>query len=170
MKPTTKRTEQRLFEMDELQRECLNQFFEYFNASTELTMWQALVYEEAKELITATTDEERLKEAVDLVYVCTGLLIAMDMTDATGDDLRPLPQYEGLTIKCAYKVASIMMNLVGDDNFDEAFKRVHASNMSKLGSDGKVLRRPDGKILKGPNYKPPVLTDLVQQAPSSTLH
>jgi len=43
----------------------------------------------------------------------------------------------------------------------EALRRVHASNMSKLGKDGKPLRRADGKVLKGPNYKPPVLTDLV---------
>ena len=26
--------------------------------------------------------------------------------------------------------------------------------MSKLGEDGKPIRREDGKILKGPNYKP----------------
>jgi len=27
--------------------------------------------------------------------------------------------------------------------------------------DGKPLRREDGKILKGPNYQPPFLTDLL---------
>jgi predicted HAD superfamily Cof-like phosphohydrolase len=43
---------------------------------------------------------------------------------------------------------------------DEAFKRVHESNMSKL-VDGKPLRREDGKVLKGPNYKAPDLTDLL---------
>jgi NTP pyrophosphatase (non-canonical NTP hydrolase) len=36
---------------------------------------------------------------------------------------------------------------------DEAFRRVHESNMSKLGEDGKPIRRADGKVLKGPNYK-----------------
>jgi predicted HAD superfamily Cof-like phosphohydrolase len=51
----------------------------------------------------------------------------------------------------------------------EALRRVHASNMSKLGKDGKPLRRADGKVLKGPNYKPPVLTDLVQPVPQNTL-
>jgi len=39
--------------------------------------------------------------------------------------------------------------------------RVHVSNMSKLGPDGKPIRREDGKVLKGPNYQPPTLTDLV---------
>ena len=44
---------------------------------------------------------------------------------------------------------------------DEALNRVHISNMSKLGEDGKPIYRDDGKVLKGPNYKPPELSDLV---------
>ena len=44
---------------------------------------------------------------------------------------------------------------------DEALNRVHESNMSKLGEDGKPIYREDGKVLKGPNYKPPELSDLV---------
>tara|TARA_B100001094_G_C18027305_1_gene718275 strand:- start:369 stop:740 length:372 start_codon:yes stop_codon:yes gene_type:complete len=48
-------------------------------------------------------------------------------------------------------------------DLDEAMKRVHASNLSKLGSDGKPLRRADGKVMKGPNYKAPALEDLAPQ-------
>ena len=44
---------------------------------------------------------------------------------------------------------------------DEALNRVHISNMSKLGEDGKPIYRDDGKVLKGPNYKLPELSDLV---------
>jgi len=44
---------------------------------------------------------------------------------------------------------------------DEALNRVHISNMSKLGEDGKPIYREDGKVLKGPNYTPPNLEDLV---------
>ena len=44
---------------------------------------------------------------------------------------------------------------------DEALDRVHISNMSKLGEDGKPIYREDGKVLKGPHYKPPNLTDLI---------
>ena len=44
---------------------------------------------------------------------------------------------------------------------DEALDRVHKSNMSKLDTEGKPIYREDGKVLKGPNYKPPTLTDLV---------
>ena len=43
---------------------------------------------------------------------------------------------------------------------DEALNRVHESNMSKLGADGKPIYREDGKVLKGPGYKPPDLSDL----------
>ncbi len=43
---------------------------------------------------------------------------------------------------------------------DEALDRIYASNMSKL-VDGKPAYREDGKVLKGPNYKPPYLEDLV---------
>lgn len=34
-----------------------------------------------------------------------------------------------------------------------AINRVHESNMSKLGEDGKPIHREDGKVLKGPNYR-----------------
>ena len=44
---------------------------------------------------------------------------------------------------------------------DEALNRVHESNMSKLDEDGKPIYREDGKVLKGPNYQPPNLLDLV---------
>ena len=45
---------------------------------------------------------------------------------------------------------------------EEAFLRVHTSNMSKL-VDGKPLKRADGKFLKGPNYQPPHLDDLAEK-------
>ena len=44
---------------------------------------------------------------------------------------------------------------------DEALYRVHKSNMSKLGEDGKPIYREDGKVLKGPKYEPPNLEDLI---------
>lgn len=44
---------------------------------------------------------------------------------------------------------------------DEVFAEVHRSNMSKLGGDGKPVRREDGKVLKGPNYSPANLEGIV---------
>ena len=43
-----------------------------------------------------------------------------------------------------------------------AFIRIHNSNMSKLGEDGKPVYREDGKIIKGPDYIPPNLEDLLK--------
>ena len=46
-------------------------------------------------------------------------------------------------------------------DLDEALRRVHQSNMSKLDEDGKPTYREDGKVLKSKNYQPPTLSDLV---------
>jgi len=41
----------------------------------------------------------------------------------------------------------------------QVFARVQQSNLSKL-VNGKPLKREDGKVLKGPNYQKPDLSDL----------
>ena len=41
------------------------------------------------------------------------------------------------------------------DKLPELFDVVHQSNMSKLDIDGKPLYREDGKVIKGPQFKPP---------------
>ena len=46
-------------------------------------------------------------------------------------------------------------------DFDNAFQRVHESNMSKLDDEGKPIYREDGKVIKSKNYKEPYLDDLV---------
>ena len=43
---------------------------------------------------------------------------------------------------------------------DEALYRVHKSNLSKLDENGQPILREDGKVLKGPDYAPPDLSDL----------
>lgn len=44
---------------------------------------------------------------------------------------------------------------------DEALRRVHESNMSKLGEDGLPIKGPSGRVEKGPGYHPPRLEDLI---------
>tara|TARA_Y100000289_G_C3902401_1_gene139934 strand:+ start:575 stop:1012 length:438 start_codon:yes stop_codon:yes gene_type:complete len=73
--------------------------------------------------------------------------------------------YEGAEADCLKELADLVyVCFQYAENLDwdlmEALHRVHKSNMSKLGDDGKPVRREDGKVLKGPNYKPPVLDDL----------
>ena len=45
-------------------------------------------------------------------------------------------------------------------DLDTALTRVFDSNMSKL-VDGKPIKDDNGKVLKGPNYQPPILDDLL---------
>lgn len=44
---------------------------------------------------------------------------------------------------------------------DKVFEEVHISNMSKL-VEGQALRREDGKVLKGPNYKEPNIKQFIE--------
>jgi len=46
---------------------------------------------------------------------------------------------------------------------EEVFKEIHRSNMSKLDEDGTPKFREDGKILKGPNYSPPNIFDIIHK-------
>lgn len=71
------------------------------------------------------------------------------------DECEQLKELADLVYVCFQFAASQEWDL------DEAMHRVHASNMSKLGEDGKPIYRDDGKVLKGPNYKPPTLNDLI---------
>ncbi|MFJ9712929.1 MazG nucleotide pyrophosphohydrolase domain-containing protein [Streptomyces sp. NPDC101234] len=45
--------------------------------------------------------------------------------------------------------------LVHGIDLDAVIAEVHRSNMSKLGPDGQVARRADGKVLKGEHYRAP---------------
>ena len=46
-------------------------------------------------------------------------------------------------------------------DLDECFQEVHASNMSKLGEDGRPIYREDGKVLKGPSFFEPDLEGIL---------
>ena len=46
-------------------------------------------------------------------------------------------------------------------DLDECFKEIHASNMSKLGPDGKPIKREDGKVLKPDTFFPPDLKTIL---------
>lgn len=48
-------------------------------------------------------------------------------------------------------------------DLDAVLDEVHASNMTKLGADGRPVRRADGKVLKGPDYRPPDIAAVLGQ-------
>ena len=71
------------------------------------------------------------------------------------DDCDQLKELADLVYVCYQFAASQEWDL------DEAMRRVHESNMSKLDDNGKPIYRADGKVLKGPKYKEPYLLDLI---------
>ena len=117
-----------------------NQAIEFrraFNTPNDLSlrkMQKDLIVEEFKEFIEADYD------------------MAMMDINSRADCLKELADL-------VYVAAQYAENM--DWDLEQALRRVHQSNMSKLGEDGKPIRRNDGKVLKGPNYEPPTLTDLV---------
>ena len=88
--------------------------------------------------------EEELRELKEAVYDGEGTLI--DVADALTDLL--------------YVIYGAGHSFGIDLDFN--FQEVHSSNMSKLGEDGKPIYRSDGKVLKGPNYRPPNLQNIMR--------
>lgn len=72
----------------------------------------------------------------------------VEIADALGDQLY---------ILCGTILKHGMQHII-QDVFDE----IQASNMSKLGDDGKPILREDGKILKGPGYFRPDLSKFIE--------
>ena len=63
-------------------------------------------------------------------------------------------------------IADSIVVLIGTANalgmdLDTAMERVFESNLTKLGEDGRPFYNSDGKVMKGPNFIPPDLRDLV---------
>ena len=122
---------------------------EEFNKAYDIPTWRGITcmgeYEdivaEQKNLI----DEEH-RELTDAYQAWEKAFIKfadneIPILDAICDSIYVLI---GLALKMGFKL-------------DGAFREVHRSNMSKLGPDGKPIKRADGKVLKGPNFTPPRL-------------
>ena len=86
-----------------------------------------------------------------------------EFLDAEGMLFRSNPQYPQNCLKELADLVYVCYQYAANMNWDldEAMHRVHESNMSKLDQDGKPIYREDGKVLKGPNYQPPDLSDLI---------
>ena len=72
----------------------------------------------------------------------------VEIADALGDQLY---------ILCGTILKHGMQHVIED-----VFNEIQASNMSKLGDDGKPVLREDGKILKGPGYFRPNLSKFIK--------
>ena len=53
--------------------------------------------------------------------------------------------------------------LVHGVDLDAVIAEIHRSNMTKLGPDGQVARRADGKVLKGDHYEAPDVSAVLRR-------
>ena len=53
--------------------------------------------------------------------------------------------------------------LVHGIDLDAVIAEIHRSNMTKLGPDGRVARRADGKVLKGDHYRAPDIAAVLRE-------
>jgi predicted HAD superfamily Cof-like phosphohydrolase len=72
----------------------------------------------------------------------------VEIADALGDQL--------------YILCGTILKHGMQDIIEDVFREIQASNMSKLGEDGKAVMREDGKILKGPGYFKPNLSKFIK--------
>ena len=74
------------------------------------------------------------------------------------------PQDREATLKELADLIYVCAQYAENMNWDieQALRRVHASNMSKLGEDGKPIYREDGKVMKGPDYFKPDLSKFIK--------
>jgi NTP pyrophosphatase (non-canonical NTP hydrolase) len=116
---------------------------------------QAFVFRLAAEQSIDPNDEMVQEMQMTLIREEFNELLEAHINEDTDEDkIHTLKELADLVFVCyQYAVAR-------NWNLDIALKRVFESNMSKF-VDGKPLRREDGKILKGPAYKPPILDDLI---------
>ena len=112
-------------------------------ARDRLEMRMALIGEELTELVTAVYGpragavvEAALTEAVARD---DGTRDVVGAADALGDLVYVI---YGMANECGIPLP-------------EVIAEIHRANLSKLGADGAPIYRADGKVLKGPDYRPP---------------
>lgn len=111
--------------------------------------------------------EAFIKEVCDFFYVSTGFMIDGEAIVQAGEE--PDLGQAGIILavvlpEAAEHIRAAMRCFLTEDMLLQAFDRVHASNMSKLGPDGQPIFNEAGKVMKGSFYQPPRLTDLAQEA------
>ena len=137
---------------DELAYKSIEEFETAFSYNAPDETRVKLIEEEITEWREAFSDF--LKETADVLYVVVAAeRVGLELDAELVGRLREFSFV-------SQRIDALIPGVVA-----EAFRRVHTSNMSKLGDDGLPVRRDDGKVLKGPNYKPPYLMDLVPAGP-----
>lgn len=149
----------------EMQRE----FIRSMDGKKDFHWWATtLVTEETKELKEEFAKDKSdmaqiFKELGDVIYVVAGFYNTLPnygselLSDDQNQEVVAAMEEAAQVVTDVCKNLKIPMPLAV-----HAFEIVHESNMSKLDENGKPIRREDGKILKGPNYTPPSMDDVVK--------
>ena len=95
--------------------------------------------------------------------------LRMSLIDEEVDELRAGAR-DGDLVEVADALADIVYVAYGTAcvygiDLDAVLDEVHASNMTKLGPGGRPVRRSDGKVLKGPDYRPPDVNGVLARSP-----
>ncbi|MFQ8737582.1 MAG: MazG nucleotide pyrophosphohydrolase domain-containing protein [Bilophila wadsworthia] len=98
-------------------------------------------------------ETEEFREAVENLFENTECGEGEDVLNDNREDLAK--ELTDLLYVCHWTAAKIGIDV------NEAFRRVHASNMSKLGPDGKPVKREDGNPQRA-GYHAPDLSDIVR--------
>lgn len=154
--------------------QCFEQVLEFMrvmDTNRDFYWWgHKLMAEETKELNEALADAENdpgqvFKEMADLAYVSIGFACLMPgnphflMTEERNKELQKISNEANDAVSRACQALKIPVPLV-----EKAVAIIHASNMTKINPEtGKPDRREDGKILKGPNYVAPDMSELVEE-------
>ena len=148
--------------------DVVGEFIRHFEASLDPRLWANLCIEESAEIMAEDLGTpEYLKEVCDGIYVDSGL--ALSCNEFTGQ-LLPKEQVSALAnaLDVIDKAKALAIEHYGHTVLEKAFYAVHVSNMSKLDDNGKPIRREDGKIIKGPNYKAPDIKAIIEDAKEKT--
>ncbi|MER7921008.1 MULTISPECIES: MazG nucleotide pyrophosphohydrolase domain-containing protein [unclassified Streptomyces] len=75
---------------------------------------------------------------------------------------------EGPLDKLAHELADVVYvaygtALVHGIDLDQVIAEIHRANMSKVGPDGQISRRADGKVLKGEHYRAPDVSSVLRR-------
>lgn len=105
-------------------------------------------------------------ESPKLIYKDRGILRYNLMSEENDEYLEAM--LNGDKVEIADALGDMLYILCGtilehgmQDKIEEVFNEIQRSNMSKLGKDGKPIFREDGKILKGEDYFPPNISEII---------
>jgi len=125
-------------------------------------MIQATNFEKAGDFMEAFGQEVRY---IPIIPAVSEMALRLDLIEEEVQELR-----DGMGKTSLLEIADALTDILyvvygaghtfGID-LDECYNEVHRSNMTKLGEDGRPMYRPDGKVMKGPNYEEPNLLPFV---------